>query len=105
MGGACSAFTAWPTVCRSADAQQGTGAQLSSAKMHGATHQPCASMYLWSGASTVEAVVHPNNRTRAMGSWLSFANGLPSCGELAHQLHTAAPEACAELADLLQAVA
>jgi len=50
-------------------------------------------------ANTVPAAGHPQE------PWLQFANGFPSYGVLAQQLHTAAPETCANLADLLHAAA
>jgi hypothetical protein len=78
--GVCSTFAAWSTLV-----SKPTG-----------VHQNAG---VFGVANTVPAAGHPQ------GPWLQFANGFPSYGVLAQQLHTAAPEACANLADLLHAAA
>lgn len=86
--GVCTAFSAWSnSVYRPADAQNHVG------NHSGAVNANFA------------AAGHLGDRRSAMGSWLRFANGLPSCGELAQQLHAAEPAVCADLAVLLQAAA
>jgi hypothetical protein len=110
--GACAAFSAWSTlVCKSPDAQISSGTSQSSCEMHGAVGH-AHTMYgqvsgtdTWRVSTTAESAGHHNDPKSALRSWLRCANGLPSCGELAQQLHTAAPEACADLADLLHAAA
>jgi len=110
--GACAAFSAWSTlVCKSPDAQISSGTSQSSCEMHGAVghahtmYGQASGTEIWRVPTTAASAGHHNDPKSALRSWLRCANGLPSCGELAQQLHTAAPEACADLADLLHAAA
>jgi len=55
------------------------------------------------------AVSHPpgqfSSNGNALGSWLRFSRGLPSCEDLALQVRVAAPHQCADLAAQLRASA